>query len=102
MGTLHEFRCPACAYEAHVSGGLAGGMRVLTQTIHCKDCRVIDDVVVARSSGGRGPRRTSAEESRVPPCPKDASHDVSLWRAGGPCPRCGATMERGEHFIQWD
>lgn len=55
-------------------------MLVATTTILCVDCREIYDVVTHNHKTGR--------DKKVR-CPRKASHDIRLWVAPGPCPRCG-------------
>jgi hypothetical protein len=45
MGRSYWFECPKCGYRAKVSGRADRGLGVFVQTIHCRDCRELHDVV---------------------------------------------------------
>jgi hypothetical protein len=102
MGVWRDFRCPSCDYATHVSGGPDMGMSCATQTILCKQCEVIGDVVVQRWEHGQFPAEDIDRDDALLECPADASHDVVTWSRGGPCPRCGAAMEQGHERVMWD
>lgn len=93
MGKRVRFRC-SCGYRQDVSGGPDAGMWVSTQTIVCKQCRKLFDVIVGHT--------TSPDPVPIQ-CPKDVAHEVAEWSAGDPCPRCGkALVDAGELIILWD
>ena len=46
MGGLFEFKCPNCGYQAEVSGGEDCGFFARTETMVCKNCLQVVDVLV--------------------------------------------------------
>ncbi len=97
MGTLYQFRCESCGYEAQVSGGRDCGMASRTDTILCERCRELFDVVTSEDAISERPER------EIPiRCPRSFTHSCRLWTSPGPCPKCGATMVRGEETLVWD
>jgi len=109
MGSWLLFTCPSCGYAATVSGGADVGMRCATQTIVCKTCKELADVVTHSSEDGTWPPLSKDEaegaEERPPipiRCPESAAHPVEPWSAGGPCPKCGVAMGEGELDALWD
>ena len=105
MGTSFEFRCPACGYEASVSGGADYGMACATQTVLCRACEEVLDVVThGHDLGNWPPKDTRNLVSTAAPlrCPEGESHEVVKWSRRRPCPKCGERMEKGEEFILWD
>lgn len=97
MGSWRNFKCDKCGYEAMVSGGPDCGFDVRVVTISCAGCREIMDVTVGT------PLEDEATVLRRPlRCARNRSHQVQLWNAGGPCPRCGAPMTPGDFVALWD
>lgn len=106
VGTLYEFKCPACGYSAEVSGGDDVGMQSVTTTIVCKTCKKLMDVVISED-----PWAVTLDEPGLPlrpdfqpsiRCKKSARHKVERWTLPGPCPKCGTLMEQGEMVALWD
>ena len=58
MGRSYWFECAKCGYRARVSGRADEGLSFVVQTILCRDCRELYDVVtrlkVAEETGGWG------------------------------------------------
>ena len=58
MGRSYWFECPKCGYRANVSGRADRGLSFFIQTILCRDCRQLYDVVtrlrVPDELAGRG------------------------------------------------
>jgi len=97
VGTLYQFRCKPCGYEAEVSGGQDCGMTSATVTVLCETCRELFDVVTSTDAIFAKPER------EIPiRCPNDSAHSCQLWTSPGPCPKCGKTMVRGEETVLWD
>jgi len=99
MGTLFLFSCPNCGYKAEVSGGKDLGFAIATNTILCKICKELYDVVTSDEPW------KAFEDDWAPTsyrCPKSKRHFVELWSHPGPCPKCHATLTRGDSTIQWD
>ncbi len=46
MGRTYVFECARCGYKAHVSGKADRGSGFCVQTIACRDCKALYDVVV--------------------------------------------------------
>ena len=93
MGRWHHFECPACGYNAEVSGGGDAGMQCCTQTILCETCNRLYDIVSAR---------VPLFEPLPLRCPKRKTHLVREWQHPGPCPVCDVVMgDLGETAI-WD
>ena len=95
MGSLYDFACANCGYEAMVSGKDDRGMMCATTTILCEDCREICDAVVSETPWDKA----SYQE---PVCPNKKSHRIRRWKHPDVCPRCGSEMERGEITTHWD
>ena len=105
MGCDFEFRCPACGYEAEVSGGPDCGMACATETILCKTCGEIRDVVTHSPDLGNFPPRESEDGSSTAAplrCPEGQAHDVVRWSRQWPCPKCGESMKQGDPTVLWD
>lgn len=98
MGTVYQYTCDQCSFETEVSGGFDVGMVSATQTISCRECGQLYDVVVGDSQKTR-----SEDVTRMPlRCPESKQHNVVPWTHPGPCPNCGATMTQGDMIILWD
>jgi len=97
VGTLYQFRCESCGYEAEVSGGRDCGMASATVTIFCEICSELFDVVTRADAVLARPEREISIR-----CPNDSRHSCRLWTSPGPCPKCGKTMVRGEETVLWD
>ena len=87
MGTLYVFACSGCDYTAEVSGGADGGFMAKTETMVCRTCREVVDVMV----GTNTPELISADELNR--CPECEGKDLTPWAESRPCPRCKGTME---------
>jgi hypothetical protein len=74
------------------------GMGCSTATITCATCKKLRDAVVSEEPG------MVPEPLPVPKCPgaRTRVHEALIWTHPGPCPRCGATMDRGEVTTLWD
>jgi hypothetical protein len=115
------FECPGCGYRSIVAGGLAKGANLNTQTILCRDCRTVEDCVVAlrveapshfrRQLEKFNPQTPPSLQSAMarlpvapggkrewrrftPTCPRNPTHRVTPWQAPGRCPRCKAYLEQ--------
>lgn len=93
MGQMTEYVCPACRYRKTVVGGTDSGMLVTLTTILCETCQELEDVVTVQRPTG---------ETFAPACPQGSAHRWRLWKAFGPCPRCGVRMEQGATWLIWD
>src|SRR5271157_5857817 len=45
MGRSYWFECPKCSYRVKVSGRPDRGLHLFVETVHCRDCRELHDVV---------------------------------------------------------
>jgi len=126
VGRTYIFECPQCQYRTRVSGGADGGAHCEIQTVICRDCRELHDVVIRlhRRTGslGRPIRFPGFERPDIPPvvlqdtslgrlvwekyplkCPVTPTHFVEPWNDPGRCPRCGNFLEKnGLPFRLWD
>jgi hypothetical protein len=99
MGTIFQFSCPNCGYKAEVSGGKDFGFTAATNTILCKNCKKLYDVVTSKESW------KACEDDWLPPayqCPKSKRHEVELWFHPGACPKCSLTLVREDEILLWD
>ena len=124
MGRTYIFECPQCQYRTQVSGGADSGVHCRVQTVICRDCRELYDVLirVRRRAGaplkaGKFPgfdrpeippvvlREGSVNPKREQPaplvwqdlalaCPRWPKHFVEPWNDPGRCPRCGNFLEK--------
>lgn len=130
MGRSYLFECPKCTYKAIVSGGIDHGQDCTVQTVACRDCRKVFDVVIrlrvlispktSKPLLGKTPAAPPPFEevaSRLPlpktrgfrwidfkpVCPVSPSHKVQVWNDPGKCPVCGSFLERdGLPFRVWE
>lgn len=132
MGKTYLFECPQCQYRATLSGGADGGLHCEVQTILCRACRQLYDVLTRerrRADAVQRVRFPGFQRPDIPPavlgassvnptaaplaplvwqetklnCPVNPEHEVEAWRDPGRCPRCGNYMERnGFPYRAWD
>ena len=98
MGSAYNFVCSDCDYTAEVSGGADGGFMIRTETMVCRACREVVDVVV----GTNAPEMVSADGMNR--CPGCEGEDLAPWTESRPCPRCRGTMraDPAAPTIHWD
>ena len=125
MGKTYHYECPLCQYRAKVSGGADAGLHCQVQTVSCRDCRALYDVLIRvrrpASAEGQG-KFPGFFRPEIPPvvlrdgkpvrlvwknfpplCPDQPTHPVERWQDPGRCPRCGNFMEKqGLAFRLWD
>jgi DNA-directed RNA polymerase subunit RPC12/RpoP len=99
MGQSYEFRCIRCGYAANVSGNTDAGLLVLIQTMICKTCSEVVDVVTGSSPGNQ--ESTGELDERVNKCPNCGSGNLQRW-TNRKCPKCGGRMKRGDLVTLWD
>jgi hypothetical protein len=112
-----------------VSGRADRGVNVFVETIHCRDCKELHDVVtriripdeiqdrVRASFYAGGPPSFLAALGRLTytgltrfkwldfklQCPVSPSHSVQSWSEPGKCPRCGIFLDKnGVPYRIWD
>jgi hypothetical protein len=123
MARIYLFDCGKCGYRARVVGGLAEGLDLSAQTIHCVECHSLHDAVIALrtplsaepsqhappiddvmnqlQSVDRGAMRWEFFELACPVSPDD--HKVQEWKQPGKCPLCGFFLEpSGLPFREWE
>jgi hypothetical protein len=84
MGRIYLFTCPRCEYQAKVAGGPDEGFHCATQTILCRDCRALHDVVVRLRVA------EAVDEARRRPA--GAENESSPRRSPGPPPDLATTV----------
>jgi hypothetical protein len=73
MGRTFQFECPHCQYRAAVSGGADRGVNCAVQTIVCRDCHRLFDVLTRV--------RQRADETELPAPAKSASTRLPVGAA---------------------
>lgn len=127
MGSIYRFTCSSCGYEAEVSGRADYGQESRTETVVCRGCRDLFDIVVGSTDDGEPLSRRGVdefgqewsdltEEAQViqprdsPPkrapkgkrCPECRSRRLFIWSGSDGCPQCGSAMTRDGPTIMWD
>jgi hypothetical protein len=101
MGTWHEFRCEGCNYHTTVSGKRDVGMVAVTNTVICRECSEVVDVLVG-AYGKDGPTGDPGMDRDLHRCPNCHGRDTDPWPKKRPCPKCGKRMEDTGDFTLWD
>jgi uncharacterized paraquat-inducible protein A len=91
MGIKYTFACPDCDYSVMVSGERDCGMVAVVQTMVCKDCQELVDVLVGRY-GKDGPTGDPDYDQDLGVCPDCQGQNVAPWPEEHPCPRCKSPM----------
>ena len=110
MGFWTDLHCDACGYAVErMVLGFDMGEVAYVHSVTCADCRELRIVRLPHYPPMVSePRRTMSEArvdfARLPPlrCPESPAHSVAPWYHPGPCPRCGAELRMGTHFVIWD
>jgi len=113
MGIKYKFTCGYCNYHVVTSGGADSGIKILSDTIRCKDCNSISDVKIsedikAERSILRLEKKANNDEAIIHYkeidlpiiCPVCESINTELWN--GNCPKCNKLMVCGDAVIFWD
>lgn len=100
MGTLRTYKCNKCDYKAKISGGADVGVLVKTNTMICKRCKRLVDVV-AEYLTSKIP--VVSDLGKCPEC-YSSKHLVKCDEEKQPCPRCDGKMEidNEETIVVWD
>ena len=102
MGTWYSFSCGNCDYGEVLSGGKDTGMEAVVQTMVCRKCEIVTDVLIGQY-GKEGPTGDAAFDKPLGKCPKwRAKKHLVPWEEGMPCPKCGGHMPKGELCALWD
>ena len=80
MGRTYIFECSKCGYRGRVSGGADRGFHFAVQTILCRECRQLHDVVVEFRVAVPPPLRESLVRKRL----KSARESAARKRARPP------------------
>jgi len=71
VGRTYIFECPHCLYRTQVSGGADAGLHCAVQTVVCRDCRELFDVLTRiRRRAGAPPKPAKFpgfERQEIPP-----------------------------------
>ena len=109
MGSAVDYSCAKCGY--HVDWMVSGydvGMASHVAGVRCADCgelhvaalpgkpwdEMADAIVADPVKRGQVPAGTQ--------CPQSPSHQITIWKHPGPCPRCETELQQGDHSILWD
>lgn len=101
MGSWIEFKCENCSYRAEVSGGKDYGMVAVVQTMICRTCSELVDVLIGQC-GREGPSGDPDYDKNLGICPQCRGEDVAIWRESRPCPKCHGRMIEGQPTAHWD
>jgi hypothetical protein len=101
MGELYRFNCTVCGFKAIVSGGKNAGLTAVTQTMICRTCYALVDVVIRSIRIGREEIDRKAEEA-IGFCPRCNGTQLLPWAEQQPCPKCGEKMKKGKLYAMWD
>ena len=118
MGTVYEFICESCGYQARVCGGRDRGFYAIVETMICHDCCELVDVPVGDTRSPavkllKGeieieefrklmPEYEAKNKERFGHCPQCKGMNVSRWEDSQLCPKCGGHMIRGKFLAYWD
>jgi Zn finger protein HypA/HybF involved in hydrogenase expression len=104
MAQLHGVRCAQCGLKATVSGGRDRGFRFWTETMYCKSCESLSDVLSEYAFDPTHPESfpINGESPELGKCWKCGGHGLVQWRTGQPCPKCGGKMRDTGDFILAD
>ena len=104
MAQLHGVRCERCRLEATVSGGRDRGFRFWTETMYCKSCGSLSDVLVDYANDPTHPESfpTPDESPEFGQCYGCGGKELSRWRFGEPCPRCKGSIKKTGQFVLAD
>ena len=101
MGIWFEFTCEKCGYCVEVSGGKDFGMVAVVETMICRSCRELVDVIIGRY-GKEGPTGDKDYDKNLGICPKCGGKELTVWKEQRPCPKCGGRMIKCRPTALWD
>ena len=101
MGSLAQFTCGSCGYQVVVSGGKDYGMVAVVETMICRGCRELVDVLIG-ARGTEGPTGDPDYDKDLGCCPECRSKDVVPWDKSRRCPKCNGQVTEGQHTLIWD
>lgn len=101
MGILVEFTCGNCGYKTQASGGSDRGEVIATQSMICRDCTEVVDVIVGVISDAPDYDK-SINKERIGRCPRCNGANVFVWDESWPCPKCDEKMVQGSVVLWWD
>ena len=101
MGVMYKFTCPNCNYQTLCVGGKSRGMSSLLQTMICKKCNELTDVVIETYKGDADifERLLDKLDTSCSKC-KEVENLVA-WDTKT-CPKCNADIGDGKLEYMWD
>jgi hypothetical protein len=94
VGKTFLFECPRCAYRAYVSGRTDRGLGVCVETIVCRDCKRLYDVVVRM-------RPPKEQEMSVPSPPSSQLRPVRSADKAPPANQALNRLQMGLSPTKW-
>jgi hypothetical protein len=101
MGGIFEFTCGKCGYRAEVSGRPDCGFVAMTETMVCRHCEELVDVLVGFTPEAED-MPEAPDKRKIGLCPQCRCKDVVAWEKSRPCPKCGGRMKQGDMILLWD
>ena len=102
MGSLFDFICRSCGYNASVCGGRDFGFVAVVQTMTCSTCRELVDVLIGRE-GKDGPTGDPEFDADIGRCPECNGDQVVPWPTTRPCPKCDGQVDKNASLTHlWD
>ncbi len=80
MGRSYWFECPKCSYRAKVSGRADRGLTLCVETVFCRDCKELRDVVTRLRVPETPPENPDARKLKNP----GATLDGRSWALNRP------------------
>jgi hypothetical protein len=108
MGQCEGVMCSTCGLSGTVSGGVDRGYHATTLTMYCKNCQQLADILIKDEIGislemdlhlGKTLSEILGADLICPSC---GSSNLSLWKKGQRCPKCGGEFEPTGVIINWD
>lgn len=102
MGNLIKFTCGHCGYSAEVSGGKGYGMNAIVQTMICKNCNELVDILIGLCGRKGKIGDPDYDKDLVGGCPECCGKDLLTWDESKSCPKCQGGMTEGDVTADWD
>lgn len=98
MACIYNFMCLSCGYFADVSGRNDTSYLCDTQTVYCRTCRRLTDIIIEYHLPDSYTQKERADYSDdyLNRCFGCNGKDFVNWSSGDPCPICGGTMKKSE------
>ena len=93
----------SCAYAATVSAGRDFGMVYYVETMICRGCRELVDVLIG-VHGCEGPTGNQRFDRELYICHLCRGKKITVWPDDQPCPKCGSGMviDKDSSPLLWD